>query len=138
MNIGIVGAGLIGSSLARLCARAGHSVLLSFSRSTDKLNALAAEIGPLVQVGTPAEAVQFGEIVVLSVHFEAMDTAIAQMGDMTGKVIVDTNNPFDIKLPAGMTAAQEVLRRLPHVRLVKAFNTLYYVELVSKSIALCG
>ena len=124
---------MIGGNLARLFAQAGHHVLLSFARSTDKLDALAAEIGPNARVGTPAEAVQFGDVVVLSVHFSAMDTAIAQLGDATGKILVDTNNAFEIKLSSGMTAAGEVLRRIPGVRLVKAFNTLVYSDLLSKS-----
>jgi len=124
---------MIGGNLARLFAQAGHHVLLSFARSAGKLDALAAEIGPNARVGTPADAVQFGEVVVLSVHFTAMDTAIAQMGDATGKILVDTNNAYEINLPAGMTAADEVLRRIPGVRLVKAFNTLVYSDLLSKS-----
>lgn len=133
MNIGIVGTGLIGGTLARQFAQAGHLVFVSFSRSPEKLAALTAQTGPNVRAGTPAEAVAFGDVVVLSVHFAVMDEAIEQMGDVGDKVLIDTNNPFDIDLPPGTTAAQEVLRRLPGVRLVKAFNTLMYSELMSKS-----
>lgn len=133
MNIGIVGTGLIGGNLARLFTQAGHSVLLSFSRSPSNLAGLAAQIGANAHVGTPAEAVQFGEVVVLSAHFAAMDIAIAQMENVKGKIVIDTSNAFDILLPPGISAAKEVLRRLPGVRLVKAFNTLMYSDLLDKS-----
>ncbi|OWP61495.1 dinucleotide-binding enzyme [Hymenobacter amundsenii] len=123
MNIGIIGAGQIGGKLARLLAP-HHHLLVSFSRSPEKLAALARQAGPSVQTGTPAEAAAFADVLILSVHFAAMDDALAGLGNVAGQVLIDTNNPFDIQLPAGVTAAQEVLRRLPGVRLVKAFNTL--------------
>ena len=55
MRIGIIGAGRIGGNAARLFAKAGHEVLVSFSRDAPKLEALAAEIGG--RAGTPREAV---------------------------------------------------------------------------------
>lgn len=132
MNIGIIGAGHIGGNLARLLAPR-HQLLVSFSRSPDKLAALARETGTSVHTGTPAEAVAFAEVLVLSVHFAAMSAALAGLGNLAGKVLLDTNNPFDIKLSPGTTTAQEVLRRLPGVRLVKAFNTLPADALLHRS-----
>jgi predicted dinucleotide-binding enzyme len=126
MQIGIIGAGMIGGNLARLFAKAGHQVMVSFSRSPEKLTALAREIGTSARTGSPAAAVRCGEVVVLSVHFSALGAALAQTdpADFEGKVVLDTNNPFDIKLPAGTTGAAEITRRLPGIQLVKAFNTL--------------
>ncbi len=133
MRIGIVGSGLIGSNLARLLVGAGHEVWLSFSRSAGKLTQLARVLGAKARVSSPAEAVATSQLTVLSVHFGALDEAIGQMGDVAGKIIIDTSNPVDIDLPPGMTGAGEVLRRLPGIRLVKAFNTLRYDLLVSQS-----
>ena len=135
MKIGIIGAGQIGGNLARLFAKAGHQVMLSFSRSPEKLNALAREIGSSAQTGSPGAAARFGEVVVLSVHFAALEAVLSQINpeDLKGKAVIDTNNPFDIKLPAGTTGAEEIMRRLPGIELVKAFNTLGADLLVSRS-----
>ncbi|HEX5347096.1 MAG TPA: NAD(P)-binding domain-containing protein [Pseudonocardiaceae bacterium] len=62
MKIGIIGAGRIGGNAARMFTRAGHEVLVSFSRDPDTLPALAAELGDRARVGTAAEAATFGPV----------------------------------------------------------------------------
>lgn len=64
VSIGIIGAGNIGGTLARLWTRAGHRVMLS-SRHPNRLRGLAAELGPLASVGTPAETAAFGDAVLV-------------------------------------------------------------------------
>jgi 8-hydroxy-5-deazaflavin:NADPH oxidoreductase len=125
MRIGIIGAGRIGGNAARLFAKAGHEVLVSFSRDPAKLEALAAAIGG--RAGTPREAVEFGEVVVLSVSWTLVDDVLAQAGSLEGKVVIDTTNQF----AAGgwqdlgdRTAAQVNAARMPGARYTKAFNTL--------------
>jgi 8-hydroxy-5-deazaflavin:NADPH oxidoreductase len=126
MRIGVIGAGNIGGNAARLFARAGHQVLVSYSRDPGKLELLAAEVGG--SSGTPAEAVRFGEVVVLSVPWTAIDDALAQAGPLAGKVVIDTTNQFGgggwLQLPEGQTAAMLNQARMPGARVVKAFNTL--------------
>jgi len=92
MRIGIIGVGQIGGNAARLLARAGHEVLLSFSRDADRLPALAAETGACT--GTPREAVGFGEVVFLSVPWPVLDDVIAQAGPLDGKIVIDSTNQF--------------------------------------------
>ncbi len=133
MRIGIIGTGKIGSNLARLFAKAGHEVIISYSRSEEKLNALANELGKNAKIGTISQAVQDTNVTILSIRFSVFDEVIKLMGNVSDKIIIDTNNPYDISLPKNISAAEEVLRRLPKVRLVKAFNTLYYELLLSKS-----
>jgi 8-hydroxy-5-deazaflavin:NADPH oxidoreductase len=134
MKIGIIGTGNIGSNLARLFVKAGHQVILSWSRSPEKLIQLSIELGTKqAKAASVEEAVQDVDITILSIRFSFMDEVKKQMGDLNGKIIVDTNNPYDIKLPKGVSAASEVQRRLPGVRLVKAFNTLYYTLLLENS-----
>lgn len=60
MRIGIVGAGNIGTALARAWVAAGHEVLLSFSRDQGRLRRLAQELGPSATVGGPADASRSG------------------------------------------------------------------------------
>ena len=128
MNIGIIGAGHIGSNVARLYARAGHRVLVSFSRDPGSLQSLARELGDGARAGTPREAAEFGDVVMLSVPWSVIDDAVAQAGALTGKVVIDTTNQFGqggvVQLPGGMSAAEYNARRMPSARLVKAYNTL--------------
>ena len=125
MRIGIVGAGRIGGNAARLFAQAGHEVMLSFSRDSEKLARTAAEIG--ARTGTPREAAEFGDVVLFSVPWTLVDAAIEQTGPLDGRIVVDTTNQFgrdgweDL---GGRTAAQINATRMPGARYTKAFNTL--------------
>ena len=125
MRIGIIGAGHIGGGLARQLAGAGHQVMLSFSRDEAKLGELAGQLGPDTRVGRPAEAVAFGEVVVISVPWSAIPEALAQAGPLTGKIVIDTTNQFGTPAPpGGQTAASFNAARMPGARYTKSFNTL--------------
>jgi 8-hydroxy-5-deazaflavin:NADPH oxidoreductase len=126
MRVGIIGAGRIGGTEARLLAAAGHEVKLSFARDRSALNALAAEIGERASAGPAAEAVAFGEVVIVSVPWDVIPEALEQAGELTGKVVVDTTNQFGSgPMPAaGQTAAQYNAARMPGARYTKSFNTL--------------
>jgi 8-hydroxy-5-deazaflavin:NADPH oxidoreductase len=125
MRIGVIGAGRIGGGAARLLARAGHELLLSYSRDPDRLRAQAEEIG--ARAGTPAEAAAFGEVVILAVPWPAIDDAVAQAGSLDGKIVIDTTNPFGAggwEVPEGRTTTQVNQERLAGAKVVKSFNTL--------------
>jgi 8-hydroxy-5-deazaflavin:NADPH oxidoreductase len=125
MRIGIVGAGHIGGNAARLLAAAGHDVMVSFSRDEAALAALAADIGG--RAGTPAEAAAHGEVVVLSVPWGLVDTALAQAGPLAGKVVIDTTNQFGaggVLDLDGVSAAATNAAKVPDALWAKAFNTL--------------
>jgi predicted dinucleotide-binding enzyme len=128
MKIGIIGAGRIGGNAASLFAKAGHEVLLSYSRDRGNLEQAATAIGAHASVGTPAEAVEFGEVVMFSVPWARIDEVLEDLGDLDGKIVIDTTNQFGPdgleELPDGKTAAQLNAERMPGARLVKAFNTL--------------
>src|ERR671923_797515 len=125
MRIGVIGAGRIGGNAARLFARAGHELLLSFSRDQDKLERLASQIGD--SAGTPREAARLGEAVMLSVPWTLVDEALDQTGPLDGKIVIDTTNQFaqgGLEDLGGRTAAQANAARMPGARYAKAFNTL--------------
>lgn len=126
MKIGIIGAGRIGGGLARQLAGAGHQVLLSFSRDQAKLDELAGQIGAEAGAGSPADAVGFGEVVVISVPWSALPSALEQAGPLTGKIVIDTTNQFGAgPMPrAPLTAAAFNAARMPGARYTKSFNTL--------------
>jgi hypothetical protein len=121
--------------LARSWVAAGHEVLLSYSRDPQRLRAAAESLGPSARVGDPRDAAGFGEVVVVSVPWPRVADALDAAGDLAGRLVVDTTNPYaspggPLDLPAGaVSAAQQVARRAPGARVVKAFNTLYWETL---------
>ncbi len=125
MRIGIVGAGRIGGNCARQFAKGRHEVKLS-SRDPSKLEPLAAEIGDSASVGTPAEAAEFGEVVVFAVPWDGFDDAVASAGALDGKIVIDTTNQYgSSEMPAeGETAASFHAARVDGARYTKSFNTL--------------
>jgi len=126
MRIGIVGAGRIGGNCATQFAKGGNEVKLSFSRDPSRLKSLASEIGDTASVGTPAEAAEFGEVVVFSVPWDLIDKGIAEAGGLDGKIVIDTTNQYGSEKlpPEGQTAAQWNASRMPGARYTKSFNTL--------------
>ena len=69
MRIGILGSGLMGSKLGTLFARAGHDVVFSYARSMDKLKRLAKDAGHGARAGTPREAAEGSDALLLAVHW---------------------------------------------------------------------
>ena len=126
IRIGVIGAGRIGGNCARQAVKSGHEVVLSFARDPSKLGELESELGERASVGSAADAVTFGEIVILSVPWGAIPEALAEGGDLSGKVVIDTTNQFGSgPMPAaGQTAASFNAERMPGARYVKSFNTL--------------
>ena len=138
MKIGIIGAGAIGQTYARLWSAAGHDILLS-SRNPDKLASLVQEIGATVRAGTPAEAAQFGEAVLLAVNYWTLDEAIAAIEPhVSGKLVINATNPLRLVEGGGtervigddQIAGLILAAKLPEARIAKAFTTLWtgYVE----------
>ena len=70
------------------------------SRDPSKLEPLAPEIGGAASVGTPAEAAEFGEVVVLSVPWDGIGDALERAGTLDGKIIIDTTNFYGSREPA--------------------------------------
>jgi hypothetical protein len=88
MRVGILGSGLMGGKLGTIFARAGHEVVFSYSRDQKKLEQLARVAGGNARAGTPHEAARNAEVVLLAVHWNRVDDALRQAGDLSGKVIV--------------------------------------------------
>ena len=130
VRVGIIGSGRIGGNAGTLFAKAGHEVLFSFSRDPAKLEALASEAGNGARVGTPRQAAEFGEVVVLSVPWRLVDGALEAAGGpaaFDGKVLIDTTNqygPGGIEAVSGGISAAEYNARRSGAQLVKAYNTM--------------
>ncbi len=139
MKIGIIGSGRIGGALGGLWVKAGYEVLLS-ARNLDPVQKLAASLGPMAHAGTPKEAADFGEVILISVPYGALPQLGRDLADdLKGKVVLDTCNPNpgrdgDMAVAArakGTGVASPEL--LPGVRLVRAFNTVPSAALRSEA-----
>jgi predicted dinucleotide-binding enzyme len=134
MKIGIVGAGFVGRSIAKLALQAGHDVMLSNSRGPQTLFSLRPMIG--CQVGSADEAAEFGEVVVIAVPLSAINAL--PVAGIKNKHVIDAVNYYpqrdgDIaELDSGQTTTSELLaRNLPTARITKAFNAIPMTQLES-------
>lgn len=131
MNIGIIGSGNVGRTLGELWTKAGHHVMFSFSRHPERLEQLAQQIGENAWSGTPAEAANFGEVVLFAPSFWLVNEAISQAGSLAGKIVIDTTNPYRWKEDGSMirmvseniSGAETILKSMPGVKLVKAYSS---------------
>src|SRR5258708_14136587 len=95
MRVGILGSGLMGSKLGTIFARAGHEVVFSYARSTEKLKRLAKDAKGNAHAGTPREAVQEADALLLAVHWARIDHVLSQAGARAGRVIVTFSLPVN-------------------------------------------
>lgn len=129
MRIGILGSGLMGGKLGTIFAQAGHEVIFSYAQSEQKLKKLAREAGGKARAGTPREAAQEADAVLLAVHWLRLDDVLKQAGDLSGKVVLSCSLPMNeqnTELVVGRTssAAEELAKKIPKARVVCAFNTV--------------
>jgi 8-hydroxy-5-deazaflavin:NADPH oxidoreductase len=134
MKIGIIGSGKIGGTLAKLFAGVGHEVAISNSRGPDTLADLVEEIGGRAHAMTAADAVRFGELVVVSIPLHRY-REVPREG-VADKVVIDTNNYYPQRddqideLDSDSTTSSELLQaHLPGARVVKAFNAIMWRHL---------
>lgn len=139
VKIGIVGSGRVGGTLGRLWANAGHAVMFS-SLDLEHDRTLAASVGANASAGTPRQAAVFGDVLLISVPYNALPSVGKDLAEwLKGKVVIDTCNPFserdgDVgvwaqKKGAGLASAE----LLPGARIVRAFNAVGYARLPEAS-----
>src|SRR6478672_7469786 len=133
-TIGLIGAGHIGSQLARLAVKNDYNVVISNSRGPETLTDLVDELGPHARAATAEEAARAGDIVVVTVPLKARGdlphTALA------GKVVIDTMNYYPQRdgvvpeLEDESTTSSELLQALaPDAKVVKGFNNIFVQHL---------
>jgi predicted dinucleotide-binding enzyme len=137
-TIGLIGAGHIGSQLARLSIASGYDVVISNSRGPETLRDLVEELGPKARAATAAEAAAAGDLVVVTIPLKAYQSVPVE--PLTGKIVIDTNNYYpqrdgniaelDSK---SMTSAELLQKHLPTSKVVKAFNHIEAAKLTSEA-----
>lgn len=135
-TLGIIGAGHIGSRLARLAVQNGYDVVIANSRGPETLAALVAELGAKARAATAREAAQAGDLVVVSVPLRSYRDVPVE--PLAGKIVIDTNNYYPQRdghiaaLDDESTTTAELLQaHLPTSKVVKAFNHIYAAELLT-------
>jgi hypothetical protein len=129
MRIGILGSGLMGGKLGTIFARAGHAVVFSYSHSQQKLERLAREAGGNARAGTPREAAQDADVLLLAVHWSRVDDVLRQAGDVAGKVIVSCSLPMnaddsDLVVAHTSSGVEELAKKARGAAVVSAFGTV--------------
>jgi predicted dinucleotide-binding enzyme len=135
-TLGIIGAGNIGSQLARLGVANGYDVVLSNSRGPATLDALIEELGPRARAALPAEAAAAGDLVIVTIPLHQIDTL--PLAELAGALVIDTNNYYPERdgaiaaLDEETTTTAELLQDLvSDARVVKAFNHIYAADLTT-------
>lgn len=128
MNILLLGAGNMGSALARRFSQAGHRVQIA-ARSLEKAQAVAAALPGVSAIDASGSAAAADVVVVATPHEQAV-SALTEAGPLDGKTIVDLTNPLTpdyMGLTIGHTtsAAETIAAAFPAAAVVKAFNTLF-------------
>ncbi len=129
MRIGILGSGLMGAKLGTIWARAGHAVVFSYARSEQKLKRLARAAKGKAQAGTPRDATQEADALLLAVHWSRVDDVLQQAGDVSGKTIVSCSLPMNaddtgLVIAHTSSGAEELAKKVPKARVVSAFGTV--------------
>ena len=136
MVIGLIGAGHIGSQIARLAVANGFQVVISNSRGPETLATLVNELGPNARAASAVDAAKAGDIVVVTVPLKNYrDVPVAPLA---GKIVIDTNNYYPQRdghipeLDNESTTTSELLQsHLPASKVVKAFNHIYAAHLTT-------
>jgi predicted dinucleotide-binding enzyme len=152
MSIGIIGAGVQGSSIARMLAKSGISATLANSRGPESLAGLVKELGPNISAGTVAEAAA-KDLVIVAVRWVELGKALGGLPAWNGRIVVDANNPvsflgadsperqdksnplaaYGIKVIdlGGRHSSQLFREHVPGARVVRAFNHMSAEDLQS-------
>lgn len=128
MKIAIIGTGHVGSAIAHGLARKGHTVILGARNpGAEGVTRLAAETGATTML--PRAAAEAAEVILLALPWAAATAAIADLGPLPGKVVIDCMNPLGVVdgalgLMIGHTTsgAEVVQSLLPQARVVKTLN----------------
>jgi predicted dinucleotide-binding enzyme len=134
MKIGVLGTGMVGTTIATKLVALGHDVMLgSRTRDNEKAAAWVKEAGAKATAGTFADAAAFGELVFNCTLGAATLEALGSTGSaLDGKILIDTSNPLDFSkgMPPSLfsgntdSLGEQIQRALPKAKVVKALNTI--------------
>lgn len=126
-TIGIIGAGEVGSQLARAAVAKGYEIVIANSREPETLAPLVFELGPAARAATARDAAAAGDFVIIAVPLTLAGNMPVE--ELAGKVVVDTNNympgrdgHFAVIDSEELTVHELRQQQLPTSKVVKAFT----------------
>lgn len=126
-TIGIIGAGEVGSQLARAAIKHGYKVVIANSRGPETLHDLVAELGASARAATAAEAATAGDFVIIAVPLKRLNDMPTDA--LAGKIVLDTNNYMPwrdgryARIDSGEKTEHELRQeQLPQSKIAKAFT----------------
>ncbi len=126
-TIGIIGAGEVGSQIARAAIVNGYKIVIANSRGPETLSDLIAELGPSARAATAADAAASGDFVVIAVPLKLTNNMPVEQ--LAGKVVLDTNNYMSWRdghypvIDSGVKTIHELRQeQLPTSKVAKAFT----------------
>ena len=127
MKVLVIGAGNMGSGFVKQLTAAGHQVTVT-ARDTAKAQALAQQYG--AQALSAAGAAKGAEAIVVATPYAEAAGALANAGDLSGKIVIDITNPLTpdymgLTVGHSTSAAEEIARAVPGAEVVKGFNTVF-------------
>jgi 8-hydroxy-5-deazaflavin:NADPH oxidoreductase len=130
-SIGVIGSGPVGQALARHASAAGFPVLVSNTRGPLSLAGLVSELGPTARAVKPRQAA-LADLVIIAIPFVRIPELAAEIGDCSGRVVVDATNQFATYQPYSgyvdlgeQTGTEWVAAHLPGATMIKAFNAMF-------------
>lgn len=138
-TIGIIGAGFIGSQVARKAIENGYDVVISNSRGPETLAELVAELGPKARAATATGAAEAADFAVVSVPFKAYKDIPVE--PLAGKIVIDTNNYYferdghNDALDKGEATVSGLLQEhLPTSKVARGFNHINSQAITEESL----
>ena len=141
-NIGILGSGIVGTTLANGFIKYGAKVMIG-TRSPEKLSAWKNNVGENGNIGSFGEVAKFGEIIILAVKgnvamkvLESVESSLLE-----GKTIIDATNPIADEAPengvlkffteSNSSLMEQLQEAFPNANFVKAFNSIGSAHMVN-------
>lgn len=128
MHLAIIGSGHVGGGLARKWARKGH-VLIFGARNPQDARLLELAQDTRATITSVPDCVRNADVVVFAMPYGALDQVLAQVGPLTGKLVIDCTNAVErgpgglqLKFGHATSSSEELQKRLPDAKVFKSFN----------------
>ncbi|MBD3887427.1 NAD(P)-binding domain-containing protein [Phormidium tenue FACHB-886] len=142
MNIGIIGSGNMGRALGTIWAKKGHQVTFSYSRDPAKLETIAAAAGTNAKVGTPEEAVQSSDVILMTLQPFVLEEVLSAIGSLKNNIVITcmsglkpdfSGQAIGIATDLKISVAEHLAQLAPGAKVIEAFNITFAEILASES-----